>query len=138
MRTKPRRTCKAKVEASGEECRQSPLKERDWCFWHDPDNETVAADARRLGGQRRKREGTLSGAFELEGLGSIADLRRVLEIALFDSLALDNGVNRNRTLIAITQAGAKLLEVGEFEERLAAIESVMEPRLKSEQKGRRR
>ena len=137
MAPKVRRTCKARNASSGEDCRQSPLKERDWCFWHDPDNETVAADARRLGGQRRKREGTLSGAFELEGLGSIADLRRVLEIALFDSLALDNGVNRNRTLIAIAHAGAKLLEVGDFAERLAAIESVMEPRITATA-GRRR
>jgi Mg2+/Co2+ transporter CorC len=38
-------------------------------------------------------------------------------------------VARNRTLIAGTLAAAKLLEVGEQEERLAAIEAALGPRV---------
>ena len=52
-------------------------------------------------------------------------LRRVLEIALADSLNLDNGVPRNRTLIAIALAGLKSLEVGDLADRLAVVESIL-------------
>lgn len=61
----------------------------------------------------------------------------MLEIALTDTLALDNSVARARALIAIVQTGAKLLEVGEVEERLAALEAVIEPRRVALKGGRR-
>jgi hypothetical protein len=54
---------------------------------------------------------------------------------LYETLALSNGVPRNRLLVSLVQAGATLLKDGELEERLAAIESVMGDRLK---KGTRR
>lgn len=46
------------------------------------------------GGLRRKREGTVAGAYELEGLASIPALRRILEIVAVDTLSLDNGTAR--------------------------------------------
>ena len=116
------------VNQHGERCRQAPLRSGDHCFWHDPDHASEAAEARRLGGMRRRREGTLAGAYELDGLGSVGDLRRVLEIAAYDALGLDNSVARVRALTAIVTVGARLLEVGEFEERLSALESAVRPR----------
>jgi hypothetical protein len=38
-------------------------------------------------------------------------------------LSLENSIARVRALIAIVLAGAKLLEMGELEERLAALEA---------------
>ena len=67
------RMCQA-LNQSGGPCRQAPIRERDFCFWHDPDYVDEAAAARRLGGQRRKREGTLAGAFEFEGLESVGQI----------------------------------------------------------------
>ena len=116
---------------SGEPCRQAPLTDRTLCFWHDPEQAQAAAEARRLGGVRRRREGTVAGAYDFEGLDSHAKLRRLLEVAAFDTLSLDNSIARVRALVAIVQAGAKLLEVGELEERLQTLEHALGPRLKA-------
>jgi len=122
-----KRMCQA-IKDTGEPCQQAPLRERDHCLWHDPENAAAAKEARSLGGQRRRREGSLSGAFEFEGLGSPEDLRRILEIAAFDALALDNSVARTRVLIALVQAGVRLFEVSDLDARLKAVEALMKPR----------
>lgn len=101
------------------------MRESDWCFWHSPDHRREAQEARRLGGIHRRRESTVSGAFDVEGIGNIEGIRRVLEIALLDTLGLENGVQRSRVLVSIVQAAAKLLEVSEYEQRFRALESVV-------------
>src|SRR3989304_2379326 len=95
-----KRSCAARNQSS-EPCRQPPLRDGQFCFWHDPENAPAAAEARRLGGQRRKRPGTLSGALEVSGPGGPQDLKRILEIAAYDALGLENSVARIRTLIAL-------------------------------------
>jgi hypothetical protein len=116
-------------------------RNKDWDSYKDPESsvgfyehEQEAKDARRLGGIRRRRESVVQGTYDVSGLGSIPELRRLLEIVAVDTLALDNSVARARTMVAIVQAAAKLLELGDFEERLAAIESVMEPRLQNQRR----
>ena len=52
-------------------CKASPLRGEKYCFWHHPDHQGEAEQARKLGGQRRKREGALQGAYDLEGLDSV-------------------------------------------------------------------
>lgn len=126
----PKRLCKER-NAAGEQCRSAPLRDRDFCFWHDPEHEQEAKEARRLGGIRRRREGLVQGTYDFNGLASVPDLRRLLEVAAVDCLALDNSIARVRAIAAVVQVGAKLLELGDFEERLQALESVIEPRLQS-------
>jgi hypothetical protein len=104
----------------------APQIDAPYCWAHDPANAEAAAEARKMGGMRRRREGTLASAFELEGLTSVPQLRRVLEIAAFDALGLENSIARVRALIAIVLAGAKLLETGELEERVAALEAAVQ------------
>ena len=118
------RTC-AGISKGGERCRQAPLRDETFCFWHDPDHAEDAANARKLGGLRRKRESTLQGAYELDGLASVADIRRLLEIAVMDALGLDSSIARVRVMIAAALAAARLLEVGEMEERLVALEAAL-------------
>jgi len=67
------RTCKARNE-SGDPCRQAALREGDFCFWHSPDHTDEAAEARRLGGLRRRREKAVAGAYDLEGLASVEQI----------------------------------------------------------------
>ncbi len=56
---------------------------------HSPQYGEEIAEARRLGGlRRRRREVALAGAYEFNGLVSVADLRRLLEIAALDTPAL--------------------------------------------------
>ena len=106
-------------------CRAPALRDGAFCFWHDPERAEDAAEARKLGGLRRKRERTVAVAYDLAGLGSIEAIRRVLEIALFDVLGLDNSIARSRVLISGALAAARLLETGELEERIGALESAL-------------
>jgi len=98
------------------------LKEGEYCLMHSPEHAAEAAEARRLGGLRRRREVAVTGAFEFPGLQSVADIRRLLEIAVLDTLGLENSISRARTLAYLAMAAIKLLDVGELEQRLTALE----------------
>ncbi len=119
-----RRSC-AFVMADGRLCRAGPQRERPYCFAHDPERATEAAEARRLGGLRRRKEGTISVAYDLPGLDSVDGIRRLLEIVSTDGLGMENGVPRLRALISTAVAATNLLKVGEFEERLTALETAV-------------
>ncbi len=118
------RQCSFRKE-NGEPCRAAPLTGKNLCFWHCPDHAEEVAEARRLGGLRRRREVAVVGAYELGGLDTVVDLRRILEIALLDTLSLDNSIARARTLGYLVGVAAKLLEVGELEQRLAYLEAAV-------------
>jgi hypothetical protein len=62
------------------------------------------AEAQRLGGLRRKRERTVATAYDLAGLDDIGAVRRVLEIAVLDTLGLENSVARSRVLMGAVAA----------------------------------
>ena len=116
-----RRECSV-VLPDGRRCRAGPQLDRAFCFAHDPERATEAAEARRLGGLRRRREGTVSVAYDLPGLDRVEGIRRILLIATIDVLGLDNSIARARVLISAAQAATKLLETGELEERIEALE----------------
>lgn len=124
-----RRACKGQ-KPNGDACRTAPLVDGEWCLMHDPEKQEEAAEARRLGGQRRRRERVVQGAYDYDGLTTIEGIRRLLDIAAADTLGLENGVQRNRTLVSIAGEAARLRQAGELEERLAALEEVLSPRLK--------
>ena len=121
----PGRRC-AFRKPDGTACRAKPLHKIDLCFWHDPEHKEEADKARQLGGQRRRRESTLAGAYDVEGLTSTGEIRRLLEVAAYDTLALDSSVPRSRALVAIALAAGKLLEAGELEERIAHLEAAVQ------------
>ena len=112
----------AYAKADGQPCRMAPLRDRPYCFSHDPERAEDAAEARRLGGLRRRKEGTIAVAFDLPGLDTVVGIRRVLEIATFDLFGLDNSIARARTLISAATAAVKLLETGELEDRVRVLE----------------
>ena len=116
----------AGTRPDGRGCRSYPLRGERFCLWHSPDHEEEAKEARRLGGMRRRREKTVAGAYDLNGLATIEDLRRLVEIAALDTLGLENSIPRSRTLVSVALAGAKLIEVGEIEARLATVEAALE------------
>jgi hypothetical protein len=47
-------------------------------------------------GLRRRRERTVSGAYDFAGLATIESIRRILEIAVLDVLGLENSIARAR------------------------------------------
>src|SRR5664280_1663414 len=119
-----RRRC-AYAKADGQPCQMAPLHDRPYCFSHDPERAEEAAEARRLGGLRRRKEGTIAVAYDLPGLDTVAGIRRLLDIVVTDGVGLDNGIARLRVLISTAVAAMNLLKVGELEERLAALEGAV-------------
>jgi hypothetical protein len=119
-----RSTCSFR-KPDGQLCRAAPLIDQEYCFWHSPEHAEEAAEARRLGGFRKRREAAVIGAYNLEGLETVAGLRRLLEIAVVDTLGLDNSVSRSRTLTYQVMVAAKLLETGEMEQRIALLEAAV-------------
>lgn len=109
----------------GRLCRASAIRGQRVCYMHDPERAEEAAESRRLGGLRRRRERTLAGAYELAGVRTTEDLFRVVEIVVFDLLGLENGIARARALLHSVVVSAKLLEVGDLEDRIAALESAL-------------
>jgi hypothetical protein len=119
-----KRRC-AYAKADGEPCAMAPLHDRPYCFAHDPERAAEAAEARRLGGLRRRKEGTIAVAYDLPGLDTVAGIRRLLDIVVTDGVGMDNGIPRLRVLISTATAATNLLKVGELEERLAAVEAAV-------------
>jgi len=115
----------AGFKENGERCNSPRLREGDFCLMHSPQHASEVAEARRLGGLRRRREATLVGAYALTGLETVADIRRILEIAILDTLGLENSIARNRTLGSLAVVALKSLEAGEFEERLQVLEQAV-------------
>jgi hypothetical protein len=111
--------------SDGQPCQMAPLHERPYCFAHDPERAADAAEARRMGGLRRRKEGTIAVAYDLPGLDTVVGIRRLLDIVVTDGVGLDNGIPRLRVLISTAVAAMNLLKVGELEERLAALEAVV-------------
>ncbi len=113
---------------SGEPCGAPPIRGEEYCFWHHPEYAAEAAEAQRLGGLRSRREKTVTGAYELGEINSIAGLRRVLEIAILDCLGLDNGIARARTLGYLVGIRLKACEMGDLEMRVKELEAAVKSR----------
>jgi hypothetical protein len=111
--------------SDGQPCQMAPQHDRPYCFSHDPERAADAAEARRMGGMRRRKEGTIAVAYDLPGLDAVVGIRRLLEIVVTDGIGLDNGIPRLRVLISTAVAAMNLLKVGELEDRLAALEAVI-------------
>ncbi len=107
-------------------CQAAPIIEGEHCFWHSPEHAEDAAEARRLGGLRRRREVAVSGAYDFAGLESVGGIRRILEVAVLDTLGLENSIARARTLAYLAMTAIKLLETGELEDRVAHLEHAMQ------------
>ena len=93
---------------------------------HSPEYAEEVAEARRLGGLRRRREVAVSGAYEFDGMETVTVLRRLLVIAALDTLGLENSIARARTLGYLVGVAGRLLETGELEERLASLENAFQ------------
>ena len=105
------------------------MRDQPFCFWHHPDNRADAAEARRLGGLRRRREKTLEGAYDLaDGLRSVDSIFRFVEVGAIDLLGLDTSVARSNAMFRGALVAAKLLEVGDLAQRIANLEAVLKYR----------
>jgi len=116
----------------GRACRATPLRQQPFCFWHAPEREEDAAEARRMGGLHHRKKRTVATIYGFGGLRSIEDHQALLETIAVETLALENSIARNRALTQIVATGAKLIEVGDLATRIAAIEAIIGPGRRSD------
>jgi len=94
---------------------------------HSPEHAKEVQDACRIGGLHRKREATLSAAFDFEGLETVDGIRRLLQIAATEALAMESSPARSRQLVYIALAALRVIEVRDFEQRLMGLEQSVNP-----------
>ena len=111
------------ITRRGNRCRAQPLAGESWCGLHHPDNQARVAAGRKVGGSRRKRS-TTNPASPMS-LGSVDDVRAVLELALVDALSLEPSAGRVRAVVSVASEAARLLERHDMESRLAEIEEAI-------------
>ena len=71
----------------------------------------------------------VSGVYDLDGSDTLPKIRRLIEIAVMDTLGLENSIARSRTLAYLAMVALKLCEAGEFDQRLESLELAARPRL---------
>jgi hypothetical protein len=109
-------------------CRAPALRGKTVCYWHDPDKADEAAEARRIGGLHRRKSRSVATIYDFSGLRSIEGAQRLLETAAIETLALENSISRNRTLISAAAGAGKLIDVGDHEDRIRSLEAMAESR----------
>ncbi len=119
-----RRYCKARGP-TGEPCHSPPLRDADYCLMHSPEHTQEVQEARKLGGLRRKREATVAGAYDFEGLETVTGIRRLVQVAVIDTLGMENSIERSRTLAQLALVALKALEMGELEKRIATLDQAV-------------
>ena len=123
-----RRSC-AFVMPDRSTCRANPMRDEQFCYFHHPDHKAEVAEARRLGGNRRRREKTIEGAYDLpDGLRSADSIRRLVEVTTFDLLGMESSVGRANAMLRAAGVAARLLEVAELERRVADLEATLAAR----------
>lgn len=120
------RQCKANTKA-GQRCQAWAVSDSDYCFMHDPASAKARAQARAAGGRARHgRRVGVTGDGDPVSLASVGDVLDLLQRTARDLFKLENSVSRARAVTSLCTAALKVFEVGELEERIAALENLME------------
>ena len=110
-------------------CRANPMRDEQFCFFHHPDHKQEVAEARRLGGNRRRREKTIEGAYDLpDGLRSAEGIRRLVEVITFDLLGMESSIGRANAMLRAAGVAANLLNRADLERRIADLEAALKDR----------
>lgn len=116
--------CQRKT-ASGNRCKANALRGGKFCFQHAPESAAAAHAARKLGGYRS----ATPHAGNLEAVNgtprTIVDAFTILDYALAETLALDNGIQRGRLLVSIAAAYVDAVKVGDLEAQLKELLSIL-------------
>ena len=108
----------------GEPC-GAAANETGFCFTHDATKGKERAAARRKGGLQRITPHVADAALVPQQTRSIEGVMIILDYVLQESLVLANSIQRGRLLVAIAHGYIEALKVGEMEQRLEAVEMVL-------------
>ena len=124
--------------ADGSPCGMAPMQAERWCFNHHPEKKAERAAARERGGKHRKRVRVVAlPASEPVRLRSAGDVQDALERTVTEVLQLDPSPAKYRVLSNLYNLALRGIEVGEMENRLAALEQQLrglqpEPKIRVE------
>ena len=121
------------LKSDGTRCGAFAVNDSDQCFHHDPGSAAEAAEARRLGGQRRRREAAVAESYSLDRLRTPDDLFRLLDIAVSDTLAEPSSSKRTQNLLRIGKAFLDALRYRDDTARIPRLERAL--RLQQEGSG---
>jgi hypothetical protein len=116
--------CKGKT-TSGTPCKMPPLKGKRHCFTHDPANRAAQAQARKRGGEARHTPHAGDPAKVEAQPRSIEQSYTILDYALAETLAMDNGIQRNRLLVSIAGQYIEARKIGELETQLMELMRIL-------------
>ncbi len=119
--------CKGKTR-SGQPCKMRPVGGGDYCFTHSPDTRAKQAAARKLGGFNRATPHAGKAETVNRKPRSIEETFSILDYVLAETLAMDNGIQRNRLMVAIATQYVDACKVGELEAQLRELLRVLENR----------
>lgn len=102
----------------------APLEGDTFCFVHSPARAHERAVARKKGGAgRRTPRGSQRERGAPVSLGTVPEVLAELELLYADTLCQENSGARSRTLGGLLGVALRVVEVGELEGRVAAIEA---------------
>ena len=114
--------CKG-VTKGGQGCRSWAVKDSDYCQAHDPGLAAQRAAWRSAGGKAR----TTPEGDPVELLNA-QDVRKGLAAVVGSTWKLQNTAERSRALCQLYLGALRTFEIGELEQRVAALEQVQEER----------
>ena len=113
-------TCSATTTA-GQPCRATPLPGRPLCLWHDPEADDMRQAARSKGAASANRLRSIRG--HQPKLDSVPRLVAYNSRLIYTVIAGELDPNVARTIVYALLLQKGLIEVGDIEKRLAAVES---------------
>ena len=114
--------CKSKTKSGGR-CQAQAVRGGDLCFTHSPKHAAQRAQAHKRGGQRNRTPHNATPETLPDKVRTLADAQKILDYTLREILPMPNSIQRARVLIALFESFVKALEIGELEERIAALEA---------------
>ncbi len=107
------------TRTNGERCRATALPKRSQCFAHDPANKELAMAARRKGGANRSTARRVQKRMPRE----MSDIVEIIEAALGAVLTSKVTPSQGHAVASLVGAWVRLHELGEFTQRLDALEA---------------
>jgi hypothetical protein len=115
--------CKATTK-SGRPCNAYALTGEKYCYTHSTARGAERAAARKLGGLHRQTKHYGDPASIPEKIRTLADVLQMLDYVLKEIVGLENGINRARAFIALSEEYINAIKTSEFEARIAALEKL--------------
>lgn len=115
----------------GKPCKMPALKGSKFCFTHNPQASQARTAARMLGGFNSATPHAGKPESVNTSPRSIPEVLTILDYTLAETMAADNGTQRNRALVAIVAEYVGALKVGEIETQLKELLAILASRKES-------